>query len=275
MEKQEIKTHTKKYRTLLKNSDKMELHNLDMDKKQMGIASTKPVDVAGCNPKITTNYFCRLQIQRQKKLNDNYDMNNQDELYVGSVFTEKELVDKIKRMIRSGRFDAKQTIKILRYFKHIRNTGWFDKFYYRGFLCVVTLDELGRWRVFVKYQYNSQRSIFYRPEDDDPYQCDSNSARCSVKGFPLGCWDYGDKLGLDDFIGLPTLVESEWSWDYFGSNKRQRKNYLKRKHVYEYLGNQLVDIRTPTKMVKLLVDKLRKEIMKDGLPLDEGVKDES
>ncbi len=215
------------------------------------------------------NADCILQVQKQIELNEKWDgFDSKDELYVGSVFTVKELDEKIRRLIKYGKFDVKQIIKIMRFFHHIKKTGWFNKFVYRGFLCVVTLDELGRWRVFIKYQYNSQRDIFYRQEEFDEYSCMSDSARCHVKGFPLGCWDYGEKLGLDDFIGLPTFSETEWSYDYFGQTKRQRKYDDKRSH-WDWKGHSLVDIRTPTKMVKLLVDKLRKEIMKDGLPLDE------
>ena len=240
-----------------------------MTETKKGMASKKPVDLAGCHPTNTTNISCSLQVQKQKELNSNLSMFDETkELFVGNVFTEEELDAKIQRMIDYGHFTPPQLDKIHRYFAHVKETGWFDKFMYRGFLCAVTLDEMGRWRVFVKYQYNSQRDIFYT-EDDGCYR---DSARCGVKGFPLGLWDYGDKIGLDDFIGLCTLVESEMRYDYFDKSRLQRKVSEKRAMMgfcSDWKGNSLLDIRTPTKMVKLLVDRFRKEVMKLGLPLDE------
>lgn len=194
---------------------------------------------------MTTNEKCRLQIQRQKDLNANISMRKTDEMYV-NFLPEEEFNDKIRRVLDSNSLDDYQRTKIRKYFEHIKETGWFSRFSYLDYQCAVELDELGRWRIFFKPKEGEFPSPLY------DHQCDccycgyygSGSSRFGIDGFPLGLWDYSDKIGLDDFIGVSTFSESDWRYDYFEKRKRFKNEY----------ETKIFDIEYAVKMCKKLVD---------------------
>ncbi len=247
------KNQTKKTGLKPKKDDTEGSCNPSMTHKEKMIeASRNSVNLAEClsrNIPITTKKLCSLQIQRQIAINDNYDM-TQNQMYV-NFLTEEELDEKIKRVLEGRRLLDYQRRKIRRFFQHIKKTGWFRRFTYRGYKCAVEFDELGRWRIF----FQPKKEDY--PNELHLHQCDCsncgfhdyNSSRFGVEGFPLGLWDYGDKVGLDDFIGLPTFSDVEWEFDYFCYAKR----YRDRNFIYK-IANRLVDITYAMNMNKKLVD---------------------
>ena len=224
-------TQTKKSRIIRKKGQETDLGNSDM----------KTIT--------TTKKLCSLQIQRQISINENYDMDS-NEMFV-DFLTEEELDQKIKHVIESNRFLEYQKRKIRRFFQHVKKTGWFQRFEYKGYQCAVEFDDLGRWRVFFMPKQGEHRSPLF----DHDCNCDcccyymNNSSRFSLDGYPLGLWDYGEKIGLDDFIGLPTFSESEWQFDFFLWKKRFRD-----KNFADKIGNRLVDIQYAIKLNRKLVD---------------------
>jgi len=214
--------------------------------------SENSVNSAEClsrNIPITTKKLCSLQIQRQMEINDNYDM-TQNQMFVNCL-TEEELDEKIKHVLEGRRLLDFQRRKIRKFFQHIKKTGWFKRFTYRGYKCAVEFDEMGRWRIFFQPKKGDC------PNELHLHQCDCshcgffehNSSRFGIDGFPLGLWDYGDKFGLDDFIGLPTFSDIEWEFDYFYSAKR----YRDRNFIYK-IAYRLCDISYAINMNKKLVD---------------------
>jgi len=196
----------------------------------------------------TTKNTCRLQIQRQKTLNDTLSMGeeNPNEMYV-NFLTEEELDTKIRRVLDSKRLFDYQRLKIRRFFDHIKKTGWFSRFNYKGYECAVEFDELGRWRIFFVPKKGEHSS----PLHDHVCNC----GYCSyweggnifgLKGFPLGLWEYSDKIGLDDFIGLPSFSEIEWQFDYFRRKRSRRKR--------DYYTDNIFDINYAISMCKRLVE---------------------
>lgn len=194
---------------------------------------------------MTTNEKCRLQIQRQKDLNANISMGKKDEMYV-NFLPEEELDTKIRRVLDSDRLNDYQRTKIRKYFEHLKKTGWFLRFSYLDYQCAVELDSLGRWRIFFKPKNEEVKSPLFDHECNCCYcgYYGSGSCRFGIDGFPLGLWDYTDKIGLDDFIGISTLSESEWRYDYFEKRKRFKNQY----------ESKIFDIDYAVKMCKRLVD---------------------
>ena len=183
-----METNTKKNRIIRKKGQKIDCSDIIMENQT------------------ATKKLCSLQIQRQIEINDNYSMENSDEMFV-NFMTEEELDNNIKRVLESVRLLDHQRRKVRRFFEYIKKTGWFQRFEYRGYQCAVEFDDLGRWRVFVQARKGEHNTPLY------DHNCNCNccgyfmdsSSRFSLKGFPLGLWDYSDKIGLDDFIGLPTF----------------------------------------------------------------------
>lgn len=227
-----METNPKKNRIIRKKGQKIDCSNITMENET------------------TTKKLCSLQIQRQIEINHNYSMENSDEMFV-NFMTEEELDDKIRRVLESVRLLDHQKRKVRRYFEHLKKTGWFQRFEYKGYQCAVEFDDLGRWRIFVQPKKGEYGSPLY------DHNCNCNccgyfmdsSSRFSLKGFHLGLWDYTDKIGLDDFIGLPTLTNTEWEFDYFLWKKRNRD-----RKFADRIACQLVDINFAIKMNKKLVD---------------------
>ena len=250
-------TSTKKSRIIRKKGHSKDDSNLGMkDQISSKINRTIPkkmqmVDQVtnSMSNQITTKKLCSLQIQRQKDVNDNYSMDNTNEMYV-NFLTEEELDETINRILDSKRFLDYQKRKIAGFFKHIKETGWFQRFEYKGYECAVEFDDLGRWRIFFVPKQGEHRSPLYDHECSCNCYCYmTSSSRFSLSGFPLGLWDYSDKIGLDDFIGLPTFAESEWQFDFFLWKKRWRN-----RKFADRISVKLVDINYAIKMNKKLVD---------------------
>jgi hypothetical protein len=273
--------YTKKSRTLRKKT-------LNKDNTSIGMNSKKNVFTIKTNTDEldnqtndmkteTTKNNCRLQIQRQIEVNDDYTM-RENELYIGSIMTEKELIDKFWNMTKYGyKFEDYQIKKMKKWLDYTLEHGWFDRFEYRDFQCAVSLDSSGKWRIFVKYNNNDQRNIFWSHQcncDQCGYAHDS-SCRCMVDKFPLGLWDYGDKIGLDDFVGLSALSGHSWEYDYFRIRKRSKRVLNKRRkidaiagwHIGDFRGHELVNIDYMKIICKKLVDCFIDQLNKEGIAL--------
>ena len=122
-------TQTKKSRIIRKNVQETEQGSLGMKNQT------------------TTKEICRLQIQKQIELNDNYDMNS-EEIFVNCL-TEEEFDRKVKYILESKGFLDYQKRKIRRYFQHIKDTGWFHRFTYMDYKCAVEFDDLEIGRAHV------------------------------------------------------------------------------------------------------------------------------
>ena len=193
---------------------------------------------------MTTKDSCRLQIQKQKELNDSWSMDeNPNEMYVNCL-SEEEIDGKMRHVLDSKRLSDTQRHKIRRFFDHIKESGWFQRFSYEGYQCAVEFDELGRWRIFFKPKKGEFQSPLYDHECNCSY-CNywQGGSRFGIDGFPLGLWDYSDKIGLDDFIGLSSFSEIEWRFDYFEKRSKIRKGF----------ENNIYDIHFAVSMCKKLV----------------------
>jgi predicted Zn-ribbon and HTH transcriptional regulator len=224
----------------------------------------------------TTKNNCRLQIQKQIDDNDNDDM-NENEFHIGNILTENKLIEKFYNMTKCGyKFEEYQIKKMKKWLDYTLEHGWFDRFEYNEFQCAVTLDGSGKWRIFVKYNSPEQRNIFWSHNcncDQCGYAYD-NSSRCHVVNFPLGLWDYGDKLGLDDFVGLSTLSGMSWQYDYFKVKKRGKRILNKRRNLIsnsgwsgDFRSHELVNIDYMKIICKKLVDCFSIQLNSRGIVL--------
>lgn len=135
----------------------------------------------------------------------------------GAYQTKKEWNDKVKFLtnfkyhLRDITQEQKDLIiKTIVKFEEYRKGYWFK---YRNHDCHVVLDDYGKWRIFTKPLPTEAM-----PYDiDDNYYgdyCYHNDSSFGLDKFPLRLWNYGDKIGLDDFIGVNVLSSYSWE-DYF------------------------------------------------------------
>jgi hypothetical protein len=185
--------------------------------------SENSVNSAEClshkNP-ITTKDLCSLQIQKQIKLNATENMTN--DMYLNCM-TEEEFDEKTESLLNLSFCKwlpyQKRVMKII--ISQIKERGWFERFEYKDRLCAIELDDSGKWRIYVKphpqdfLEFNASNFEF-------DYQ--TSSSRFGVENFELGLWWYGDKIGLDDFVGMQ--IFSYISWEQFFNKEKQK--YLKR-----------------------------------------------
>jgi len=201
------------------------------DTKKRTEVSENSVNSAEClsrkNP-ITTKKLCSLQIQRQIEINDKSDM--KDEMYLNCL-TEEEFDDKSESLLN---------LSFCKWLS-IKENGWFERFDYKDHQCAVELDDSGKWRIYVRPEPTDFLE-FHASNFEFDYH--TSSARFSVPKFELGVWWYGDKIGLDDFVGMQ--IFSYISWDrYFGKESRK---YCDRTEF------QIITKEHMKKMCKRLVD---------------------
>lgn len=272
--------NTKKIRNLRKKTQSKDTPSNDMNSKKNVFTIKSKTDelqtsTNGMKSETTENN-CRLQIQRQIEVNSKIGMND-DELFIGSIMTEKQLIEKFWNMTKYGyNFEDFQIKKMKKWLDYTLEHGWFDRFEYRDFQCAVTLDKSGKWRIFVKYNSNDQRNIFWSHQcncDQCGYRY-NDSSRCDIDNFPLGLWDYGDKIGLDDFVGLSALSGHSWKFDYFRIRRRSKRVLNKRKKIDKLAGwsgdireHELVNIDYMKNICKKLVDCFIDQLNKEGIPL--------
>jgi hypothetical protein len=175
-----------------------------------------------------TKKLCRLQIQKQMELNSN---DNMDEMYL-HVLEEKEIIEHFTHIRKYGDFTNSQLVKIIKVIRYVKDNGWFEKFQYKNHNCAVSLDEHGKWRIYVQPLKNE-----FLPFQADNFEFDymTSSSRFGLKGFNLGLWWYGDKIGLDDFIGVNILSHYSWK-DYFENKGKKSRGRLWNVDTYKIYG---------------------------------------
>ena len=193
-------------------------------KEKMTEASRNSVNLAEClsrNISITTKDLCSLQIQKQIKLNATENMTNTD-MYLNCM-TEEEFDEKTESLLNLSFCKwlpyQKKVMKII--ISQIKERGWFERFEYKDRLCAIELDDSGKWRIYVK-PHPQDFLEFHASNFEFEYQ--TSSSRFGVENFELGLWWYGDKIGLDDFVGMQ--IFSYISWEQFFNKEKQK--YLKR-----------------------------------------------
>lgn len=190
----------------------------------------------------TTKENCRLQIQRQIELNETLGMDNKidEEMYVNAM-TEEEFDKKTESLLNLSfcKWLPYQKEKIKKVIANIKENGWFERFEYRDHKCAIELDDCGKWRIFVKP--NKYDFLPFHASNFDFDYC-SSSSRFGIPKFRLGLWWYGDKIGLDDFIGVSVFSYTSWQ-NYFTNDKfseREEKTILDKQYMKK-LCMELVD----------------------------------
>ncbi len=241
----------------------------------------------------------KTRIIRKKGEGLGTDSNTMTEPYfAGEYQTKKEWDDKVK-FLTDFKYDLKDItqkqknliIKTVKEFEEYRSGYWFK---YREHDCHVVLDDRGKWRIFTKALENEAMPF----DVDDGYYGDYcyNDSGFSFDKFPLRLWNYGDKIGLDDFIGVNVLSSYSWN-DYFrmdseycyklkwSGKAKSRIKILKRESMIrlcKYLVDCIIDFQKNNRFVNTglkneaegslsaiqqKVSETFKEMNKDGLVL--------
>ncbi len=211
------KNSTKKSGLKPKKGDTESIPSNGMNQKKMIEASENSVNSAEClNRKITTKNLCSLQIQRQIEINDKSDMKG--EMYLNCL-TEDEFDEKTESLLNLSfcKWLPYQKEKMKKVIASIKENGWFERFDYKDHQCAVELDDSGKWRIYVRPEPTDFLE-FHASNFEFDYH--TSSARFSVPKFELGVWWYGDKIGLDDFVGLQIFSYISWN-RYFSKEERK------------------------------------------------------
>ncbi len=191
-------TQTKKSRAIRKKGQESDRYNSDM------------------NYKITTKNLCRLHIQKQMELNATNDMTT--DMYLNCM-TEEEFDKNADTLLNLSfcKWLPYQKEKMRKVIASIKENGWFERFEYKNRKCAIELDDSGKWRIFVRP--NADDFLEFHA-DNFEFDYHTSSARFSVPKFELGVWWYGDKIGLDDFVGMQ--IFSYISWERYFNKEKQK-----------------------------------------------------
>lgn len=187
------------------------------DKTEVSENSVNSAECLSHKNQITTKELCSLQIQKQMKLNATDNMTKTD-MYLNCM-TEEEFDEKTESLLNLSFCKwlpyQKKVMRII--ISRIKERGWFERFEYKDRLCAIELDDSGKWRIYVK-PHPQDFLEFHSSNFEFDYH--TSSSRFGVDNFELGLWWYGDKIGLDDFVGMQ--IFSYISWEQFFNKEKQK-----------------------------------------------------